>query len=235
MTYNVISEDGIVKIGDSISFSDAAICHIACFPLAAVRKTKLEIGESMLIMGLGTLGLLAVKLARAAGAVPIVACDLVPERRAKALRFGADFVFDPLEPGFAEKVIAATGGGAKTAIEVTGIGAGLDETLDCMARFGRVALLGCTRSSDFTIDYYRKVHGPGITLIGAHTMARPKNESYSGYFTTRDDMIILLNLLESGRLTFETDETHAPEECGEVYTRLAFDKNFPPFVQFKWE
>ena len=35
-------------------------------------------------------------------------------------------------------------------IEVTGIGAGLDGILDCMARYGRVALLGCTRNKDFT-------------------------------------------------------------------------------------
>ena len=64
-------------------------------------------------------------------------------------------------------------GGVKVGIEVTGVGAALDGILDCMARFGRVALLECTRSSDFTIDYYRKVHGLGITLVGAHTNARP--------------------------------------------------------------
>jgi hypothetical protein len=74
------------------------------------------------------------------------------------------------------------------AIEVTGNGGALDGVLDCMARFGRVALLGCTRSSDFTIDYYRKVHGPGITLIGAHTNARPQYESHHGWWTTADDI-----------------------------------------------
>ena len=41
-----------------------------------------------------------------------------------------------------------------------------------------------TRHSDFNIDYYRKVHGPGITLIGAHTNARPKSESHPGWWTT---------------------------------------------------
>ena len=71
----------------------------------------------------------------------------------------------------------AANGWANTAIEVAGQGAGLDETLDCIAKLGRVALLGCTRNSDFTIDYYRKVHGPGITLIGTHTLARPETKA----------------------------------------------------------
>ena len=87
----------------------------------------------------------------------------------------------------------------KTAIEVTGLGAGLNQTLDCMAKFGRVALLGCTRDSDFTVDYYRKVHGPGIQLIGAHTMARPSCESAPGYFTAEDDMKTLIKLCALGR------------------------------------
>ena len=125
---------------------------------------------------------------------------------------------------------------AKVCIEVTGVGAGLNGALDCMARFGRVALLGCTRVSDFTIDYYRKVHGPGITLIGAHTMARPDNESYPGYFTTIDDMKTVLNLCEGGRISHKAlvDEVLSPEECTEVYSRLVNDKNFPSVVQFDW-
>ena len=48
-------------------------------------------------------------------------------------------------------------------IEVTGLGVGLIQALDCMKEMGRIALLGCTRSSKFEIDYYGKVHGRGIT------------------------------------------------------------------------
>ena len=135
-----------------------------------------------------------------------------------------------------KKVKAVSGGGINVAIEVTGVGAGLDEALDCMAKFGRVALLGCTRSSDFTIDYYKKVHAPGITIIGAHTIARPEYESHPGWFTHRDDIKSVLRLLSGGRLDLESlvEETHSPTECGEVYKRLVFDKNFPIVVQFDW-
>lgn len=235
--YNVLGEENIVKIeDDNISMQEAAVAFITTFPMAAIRKTKLEIGESMLVMGLGLLGQLAVRLAKLAGAVPIVAVDPVKERREEALKNGADFAFDPFEEGFAEKVKAVTGGGVNTCIEVTGVGAGLNGALDCMAKFGRVALLGCTRNSDFSVDYYRKVHGPGITLIGAHTLARPDVESHAGWFTHRDDIITCLKLISHGRLDLKTmiKETHKPEECEEVYTRLVNDENFPVLVQFDW-
>ena len=138
-------------------------------------------------------------------------------------------------PDFAKQVKALSDG-INAAIEVTGIGDALDTTLDCMARYGRVALLGCTRDRNFTIDYYRKVHGPGVTLIGAHTMARPKEDSSSGWFTERDDREALLKLLAAGRLNFKdlTDETHKPEECSEVFSRLIHDRDFPVAVQFDW-
>ncbi len=237
-SYNVIDEKNAVKIeSDNVSFTEASMAHIGTFPLAAIRKTRLEIGESLMVMGLGILGLMAVQFARAAGAVPVIAVDPVKERREKALKFGADFAFDPFEEDFAQKVKAVTNGGVNAAIEVTGQGAGLNETLDCMAKFGRVALLGCTRESDFTVDYYRKVHGPGVTLIGAHTLARPEIESYPGYFTTADDIKAILKLCANGRINFKdmVEEVHSPNDCTKVYDRLVNDRNFPTVVQFDWE
>jgi len=236
-SYNVINADRAIAFDSSkMSFAEASIAHTATFPLAAIRKTRLEIGESAMVMGLGTLGLLGVGLLRAAGAIPVIAVDPVKERREKAIRFGADYALDPFEPGFAEKVKELSGGGVNVAIEVTGKGEGLNEALDCMAKFGRIALLGCTRNSDFTVDYYKKIHGPGITLIGAHTNARPQNESYPGFFTTADDIKTVLKLCENGRLDLKLiiDETHSPYNCDAVFTRLVNDRNFPSLVQFDW-
>lgn len=235
--YNVIPYENAIKIeDDKTSFNDAALCYISTFPMAAIRKTKLEMGESAIVMGLGILGLIAVKLLRAAGAVPIIVADPNPKRREIALKNGADYAFDPLCEGFAEEVKKATDGGVNVAIEVTGVGAGFNEALDCMARFGRVALLGCTRNSDFTVDYYKKIHAPGITVIGAHTNARPEVESHSGWFTRQDDMKSVLKLCAGGRLNLQNiiEEIHSPEECSEVYNRLIFDKDFPVVVQFDW-
>ncbi len=234
--YNLVPASNVVKIPDEVDFSSAAISFISTFSLGAIRKVQLEIGESCLVMGLGILGQCAVKYARIAGAYPIIAADPIKERRLLALESGADYVFDPTEEDFVEKVKSVAFGGVKTCIEVTGVGQGLNTALDCMATFGRVALLGCTRNKEFTVDYYKKVHSPGITLIGAHTNARPKFESYPHYFTSIDDIKVALNLIKSGRLNLSglVQEKHQPKNCEGVYERLVNDRNFPVCVQFDW-
>lgn len=234
-TYNCLPENNVVKLPDNISFEEASLVHIGCFPLAAIRKCRLEVGEAALVMGQGILGQMAVMLLRAAGAAPVIAADPKLEKRERALELGADYALDPFDPDFAKTVKELTGDGVPVCIEVTGFGSGLDGALDCMKRFGRVALLGCTRNSDFTIDYYRKVHGPGVVLYGAHTVARPDYESSPGMWTTRDDMLAILKLISMGRLNLKQliEETHLPQEATEMYTRLCNEKSFP-VVQFDW-
>ncbi len=220
---------------EKVSLEQAAFAYIASFSTAAIRKTRLEMGESCVVMGLGILGLFAVKFACAAGAFPVIAVDPVAARREFALQVGADYALDPNDPSFVDTVKALTNGGTKTAIEVSGFGKALDQVLDCTARLGRVALLGCTRDSNFTIDYYRKVHYPGITLVGAHTGARPA-ESQPGYWTSRDDIDTILHLLQGERVSFADIlcEIHAPQEAPQVYTRLMNDRQFPVGVLFDW-
>ena len=231
-----VKRSKVVKIPDGVSTAEASMALIATFPLAAIRKTHLEIGESALVMGLGILGIFAVQQLRAAGAYPIVAVDPVAERRAFALKMGADFALDPTEADFVDRVKEITNGGANVCIEVTGLGIGLIQALDCMQLMGRVALLGCTRSSKFEIDYYGKVHGKGISLIGAHAMMRPKQESSAGLWTDEDDLKALLALVKGGRLNFADMicETVSPEDAQGVYDRLVNDKNFPIGVLFDW-
>lgn len=237
-SYNVVPERKVLKIeDDNISFAQAALILISTFSMAAIRKCRFEVGEAALVMGLGILGQFAVRILHAAGAAPLIAVDPVAKRREEALNGGADYALDPFEEGFADKVKALTGGrGVPVAIEVTGQGAGFDEALDCMANFGRIALLGCTRNKDFSIDYYRKIHCPGITVIGAHTMARPQSDSAPGWFTEVDDMRATMRLISCGRLKLDNmeSEMHSPAECPEVYQRLINDREFPPIVQFDW-
>lgn len=233
--YVVKNEKSIIKINNDISFEEAALWYIGTFPMAAVRKCSLEIGESAVVMGMGVLGMIAVMLLKNAGAVPVIAVDPVEDKRKKAIEIGADYALDPFADDFAQRVIELTGFGTNVAIEVTGNGKALDQVLDCMARYGRVALLGCTRNSDFTIDYYKKVHAPGISLIGAHTDARPLVESSPRLWTTRDDVNALQKLALYNRLKLSSlvEETHSPSETKAVYDRLATEKSFP-VVQFDW-
>lgn len=234
----VVKESQLVNIGsDNIPSLEAAFVFIASFPLAGLRKTRLEIGESILIMGLGILGMFAVQLARLAGGIPIIAADLREDRRRLALEFGADYAFSPDSPDFVSKVKdVSEGNGVNAAIEVTGVSSAMKLTLECCAPMARVALLGCTRISDCGIDYYQLVHRPGISLIGAHTNARPMVESYPHHWTHHDDCQALLNMLEKKRLSIQPliSELHSPEEAPQVYRRMAEDPLFPLGVAFEW-
>ena len=231
-----VNKKHIIKLPEEVSTKEASMAYISIFPLAAIRKTHLEIGESALVMGLGILGVFAVQQLRAAGAYPIIAADPIEERREFALKMGADYALDPTVEGFAEEVIRLSSGGVKVCIEVTGLGIGLIQALDCMKEMGRVALLGCTRSSKFEIDYYGKVHGRGISLIGAHTMMRPSHESSAGLWTVEDDVKTVFNLIRGKRVDFlgMVCEMHSPADAQEVYQRLVYDKKFPIGVLFDW-
>lgn len=234
--YYTTSCRNVVKIPEGVDFDEAAFALISNFSLGAIRKVRLEIGESLIVMGLGVLGIFSVMLGKAAGACPIIAVDPVAERREYALKMGADYALDPNDENFAKTVKQLTGGGVKTAIEVSGFGKALDQVLDCIQPFGRIALLGCTRDSNFTIDYYRKVHYPGITIVGAHTHARPVFESRPGFWAENDDIAAILKLLKAKRIDYKQliSEVHKPEDAPEVYKRLVTDKNFPVGVLFKW-
>ena len=235
--FNLVpAESRVYAVPSGVSAEDAAWTHIATFPMAALRKCRFEFGESVLVMGQGVLGQLAVKLARAAGAAPVIAADPAPAKREAALALGADLALDPSAPDFAERVKVATGGGARVVIEVTGVDRALDTALDAVARFGRVALLGCTRRSEFAIDYYRKVHGRGVTLVGAHNQARPPHDSSPGWWTVRDDALAYLRMVSLGRLDLVgfVEEVHPVADASAVYTRLVAGGPFPT-VQFDWE
>ena len=238
----------VYPVPDGVSFADSAFAHLATFPMAAIRKCRLEIGEGAIVMGQGILGQMAVLLLRAAGAAPVIAADPDAVKRERALALGADAALDPTDAAFAEKAkelcrseYSVMGGrvaasGPAVGIEVTGVGKALDNVLDAIAPYGRIALLGCTRNSNFTIDYYHKVHGRGVTLVGAHTIARKEVESAPGWWTQRDDATAFLRLVALGRVvpSVLVEETHSPAECGEVYSRLAKGGAFPT-VQFNWE
>lgn len=236
--YNLMPEEKVIKVDDGVDPLDVVLTVIATFPMLAVRRTRLEIGESCLVAGLGILGLLAVQLASAAGGCPVIAVDFSEERRSLALKCGADYAFDPSDPDFIEKVKAVTDGkGADTVIEVTGSTQALSQLLEVTARFGRIGLLGCTRHPVDGLDFYHMVHYPGIELIGVHTHARADVESRPNCWTARDDCKALLKLAKTGKINMRmlVSEIHSPHEAPQVYDRLGKDpKNFPIGVIFDW-
>ena len=236
--YNVRPEQDVTRVAnDAIPSLDAAFVIIASMGLGGVRKLELELGESAMVMGLGLLGIFAVQFCRLSGAYPVIAADLNPARRELALRLGADYAFDPSDPDFVEQVRAVTGGaGVRATVEVTGVFAAMKQALACASWMGRVSLLGCTRTSDCAVDYYREVHRPGIRLIGAHNFVRPKLESYPHHWTHQDDCRAILDLLAAGRIEVEpiVSRVVSPKDAAVIYDQLCDDPAFPMGTVFDW-
>ena len=231
--------NGVYKINDPrVDLQDASLTHIASFSMLGIRRLKIQMGEPVMIAGLGLLGLIALQAARLSGAAPLLACDLSEERRQLALQLGADAVFDPREENFVEKVKSASGGkGVSAVVEVTGNAVALKQALQYTAKMGRISLLGCTRIPDCPIDFYRDVHLPGITLIGAHTSNRPAIDSHSDGWNTHDDYETVLKYLATKRFDFKKliSQVVNPENAPEVYKKLLEGKNSPLGFVFDWQ
>lgn len=223
---------------DRIESLDAALVVIAAMGLQGVRKLRLELGESAMVIGLGLLGVFATQCAALDGAIPVIVSDFDRTRRDLALALGADHAFSPDEEDLPERIRELTyGRGADAIVEVTGAAVALQDALKYVARRGRVSLLGCTRIPDANIDFYQYVHKPGVSLIGAHTFVRPEVDSYPGYWTRQDDYRTLLALIAAGRLQVRPiiSEIVSPAMAPEVYTRLAEEEHPPLGVVFDWE
>ena len=236
--YNIRPEADITKVtNEDVSSLDAAFVIIASMGLGGVRKLEIELGESAMVMGLGLLGIFSVQFCRLCGAYPVIAADLNPARRELALKLGADYAFDPSAPDFVEQVKAVTKGkGVRATVEVTGVSAAMKQALECASWMGRISLLGCTRVSDCSVDYYQQVHRPGVKLIGAHNFVRPKVESYPHHWTHQDDCKAILDLIAAGRVEVApiVSRVVSPEDAPGVYNQLCDDPHFPMGTVFDW-
>ena len=176
-----------------------------------------------MVMGLGLLGQFAVQTARLSGCFPVIGLDYNEKRRKIALENGADAVFAPDDPQLEPQLRAMTGGkGVDSLIEVTGNPQAVVQGLKMTATGGRVALVGCSRTPTENLDFYNLVHRPGITILGAHNMARPLNERRPGVWTMAEDMEILLRFMAAGRLCSKPLHTMTadPADAPGIYDRL---------------
>jgi threonine dehydrogenase-like Zn-dependent dehydrogenase len=109
------------------------------FALGAVRDGGVRLGDAVAVFGLGAIGLMAVQLARLAGAHPVIAIDPLPNRRAVAAKTGADLVIDPVGADVGARLREETGWrGVDVVIEYSGALEALQAALRGVAFGGNV-------------------------------------------------------------------------------------------------
>ena len=87
--FNYVPRNLVVKIPDNVSFEDASCATVGSIALQGIRQCDLRLGESVCVLGLGLLGMLAVQMAKASGC-KVIGYDLNPGRCKLALEMGAD-------------------------------------------------------------------------------------------------------------------------------------------------
>ena len=140
--YVVTPASGAIKVAVDVPLDVACVigCAMQTGVGAVLNTARVEAGATVLIMGLGGIGLAAVQGARLAGASVLIASDPLPERREAALRFGATHAIDPLTGDLPGTVMQLTGGiGVDYAFEAAGKAA-LIETGIALTRAGGTTL-----------------------------------------------------------------------------------------------
>lgn len=164
---------GILKIPDELSDAEAAPlnCGVATM-VCATEAAGIELGDTVVIQGLGLLGLYGCALAKARGARTVIGIDTIPERLALAQRFGADLTLDLAtltEKDLVEGVRSACRpDGADVVIEVNGNPAAVSAAIPMLRCGGRYILAGMVNpGSVFTLDGNDLIRRL-ITIQGVH-------------------------------------------------------------------
>ena len=164
-TFIRMPDVNVWKLDPSIPDEWAAVFD----PLGNAVHTVMAAGvstRSVVITGVGSIGLMAIPVARAAGAASVYAIDVNPAKLELASRVGADATFLASDPNLVDEMLRRTNGdGADVLLEMSGSGAAIDIGLAMVRNGGRAALLGIP-PDDVNINLAERIIFKGLTVLG---------------------------------------------------------------------
>lgn len=204
------------RIPDGVSFGSAAFTPIAAIGLQGIRLVEPTLGETVVVYGLGLIGLLTVQLLRANGC-RVIGIDRDAARLALAADFGAE-VIDGSGDGVSDKVLRATGGIGADAVLLT-LASSDDGPVRAAAAMsrkrGRIVLVGVTGLNLNRDDFFRKElrfsvscsYGPGRYDPSYETGG---NDYPIGFvrWTEQRNFAAVLELMAEGKLRTEPLISH---------------------------
>lgn len=143
-----------LKLPDHISFEAATLIEPAACVVKSMKRSGIRRGDTVLVVGLGVMGILHIRIAKRMGAENVIGADRVGYRLRKGLEAGADTVIDVRSGNMDEQVNDLTGG---TMAEIVIIGPNsaeaMMEGLSCVAPGGTVVFFTPARPGEtITID-----------------------------------------------------------------------------------
>ncbi len=190
--FTVSAQESLVKIDPEVPLHIAALFGCAVLTgVGAVANTALvPVGESVAVFGLGGVGLSSVLGARAAGANPIVAVDLIEPKLELAKRLGATHAVNAGSDDTVEAIRTITGGGAHYCFESVGSERVLIQAYQATRLGGTTVSVGLLHPS-------RQFAVPAVSLVAEE---RTVKGSYMGSAVPRRDVPRFMALYRAGRL-----------------------------------
>ena len=202
----------VYQVDAGLSDADAAMLEPATIAVHAVRRTEIRLGDSVVVLGAGPIGLLVLQCAKAAGAGTCILVEPQRSRRELGGTLGADHLIDPTaDPNLNEAINACLGkDGADVVFECAGIARTVEQAATLVRRGGIVSLVGVPNS-------------PSQIAAAEWLMKEVRLTSSLGY--TREEFEVTQGLISDGRLKCGPlhTSTIALEKLSEAFDALSSD------------
>jgi len=199
--YSIVSENRVTPIPADFDMRLAPLFGCAVTTAMGVinRDAKVEIGQSVVIFGVGGVGVNVVQSAALASANPIIAVDVVDSKLEWVKTFGATHAFNSARtPNLAEEIRKIVGPrGADVVIDTTGRAKVIELAYDLTQPDGRTVCVGVPRKGDNISIYSLPLHFNKV-LTGSH----------GGDSRPHIDIPRYIGLIKAGKMTLEGLVTH---------------------------
>ena len=162
-----IRQGSVFKTPPNLSFDVSALIEPLACCYNGNRRSQIKLGDTVVIIGAGPIGLMHLQLARLAGASKIIVSELIDDRRTLAKEMGADICVNPQKENLEEIVMAETEGiGADAALMAIGVPDIVNDVFKITRKQGSVNLFaGFGGTGESTIEaniiHYRELNVTG--------------------------------------------------------------------------
>lgn len=166
--YIAIPARNAIPLPEEIPFeAGATLMCASATALHALTKSRIKAGETVAVFGVGGLGLSAIQLARAMGAVEVYAVDIKQDKLELASEYNA-IPIDASRADAVEEIRRLTKGlGVNVALEMIGLPKTMEQAIDSLGNLGRAVMVGLNQQP-IRVNTYAQVLGKEAEIIGSN-------------------------------------------------------------------
>jgi aryl-alcohol dehydrogenase len=164
-THSIASADALVKVGPDVPLEllGQLACGLGTGAGAVLNEARPQLGDSVLIVGVGAVGLAAIMAARNSGVTRIIAADILDSRLMLAEEFGATQTINSKTTDIVEGVRKVTGSTVDFAFDCTGAIPVIEKLAETVGMLGTLVLIGgAPANARFSLDHLRTLWGKRV-------------------------------------------------------------------------